>query len=358
MSEVNVHDYCQNPAKYAGNINPLLQKYFDSQCAANNDLAMMVFPTQSFHLPRTNNEKSMLKASGATSAVGDIIDDISWKNFGDMIDKILALLTSPQFLLGIGEFEGEKYGVKATISILTSLLRKGFSQGLIDGMSELAEKGAAESLINASLLLTGMLREGLEFGVSRFAASVLLKSLAALVEFASMPVIEGLMMMFMIIGMLFDMWDPCGLNNYLDHDAMIDLTKKYNDAFKDALLTDLLSVNEREIWPIGIPFNQYYNYYLKPEDTAAQNLQFGTAMVTYLGFQQKDVNGNVIYWPPGGAILTNSLLQRYADQLSSSFLGLANNNRVVANWLDRHYYWVILVVFVVLLIFILFVFIK
>ena len=363
MSGVNVHDYCQNPAKYIGVINPLTQKYYDSQCTSSNSLATITFQTSHFYLPSpsgvSRGSRGAKSAVGAKSApLGDIIDDISLANFMDLIDRIINLIASPGFWTSFAEFEGSKLGVQGTISLLTSLLKKGFSEGLVDGMSELAEKGFAESMINASLLLTGMLKEGLEFGVSRFAATFLLKSLSLAFELIENPIVSMLMGLFQVVGMIFDMYDPCGLNNFLDHDAMTDLTKKYNDAFREALLTDLLNGNQQATWPINIPFNEYFNYYLSPEETAAQNLEFGKGMLLYLASQKKDSSGNLIVWPSGGEVLDNSILQRYASQLDSAFLRLSNNNRVVANWLDRHYYWIIAVVFVLLIIFILFVFIK
>lgn len=360
MSGVNVHDYCQNPAKYIGVINPLIQKYYDSQCASGNNLVTITFQTSHFYLPSPTGVLKKTKGTvGAKSVpLGDIIDDISLSNFLDLIERLINVIASPDFWTTISEFEGGKLGIQGTISILTNLLQKGFSEGLIEGMSELAEKGFAESMINASLLLTGMLREGLEFGVSRFAATFLLKSLSLAFEFIENPIISMLMLLFQIVGMIFSMYDPCGLSNYLDHEAMTDLTQKYNDAFREALLTDLLNGNQQEVWPINIPFNEYFNYYLSPEETAAQNLEFGKGMLLYLANQHKDSNGNLIVWPSGGEVLDNSILQRYASKLDSTFLRLSNNNRVVANWLDRHYYWIIAVVFVLLIIFILFVFVK
>jgi len=193
----------------------------------------------------------------------------------------------------------------------------------------------------------------------RYALASMTKLLATTFE-----ILEGLssilflpMLGFQLMGMMFDLWDPCGMNNYLDGSVMEKITDAYNKNFQQAILeSEMNDKQSATTWPVVIPFNMYFANYISNDQQAAYNKISLTHSIKYLSTIKTDSYGNLVQWPTGGRLATNDVLNSISFRLSSRFTNLANDNTVVASWLDLHFYWVFLIIFLLLILFVRYVF--
>ena len=359
-------DYCKNPTKYRSEMPIEIQKLYDKQCQTHVNGATKILPTQGFFLP--GNSQKTSKASAKTIAFTKAAEGLGGdqnipKDFGETLLNLIQMLMSPEGLAMIAAMMGGKVAAQAIYAACVNFLKSGFREGIADAMEEMYEKGVSAAVINASALLDGMLSEGFaKWGVvsaGRYALAGMTKLLAQTFE-----IVEGLssilflpMLGFQLMGMMFDAWDPCGMNNYLDGSVMEKITDAYNKNFQQAILeSEMNDKQSATTWPVVIPFNMYFANYISNDQQAAYNKISLTHSIKYLSTIKTDSYGNLVQWPTGGRLATNDVLNSISSRLSSRFSSLANDNSVVASWLDLHFYWVFLIIFLLLILFVRYVF--
>jgi hypothetical protein len=349
MSSISNSDYCGDPDKYKNS----LPKNIIDQYAANCS-----------NLDAGSNIAIEIK-----NLAGDFLDSGFVNLFEKTIMSMIMGFLSPAGLEFIGALFGAKITLQTLKTLIVNVLEKGFSDGLNKAASDIYAEGFSAASVAASKLLMGILKEGVEVGLTKSAiigatrwaigASVKVVEWAAelLVEITDPLFIPLLVLQF--ISTLFDMWDPCGLNNYMDSDQLAQVCDSFNNAFKSNIIdSESSDVTTRQSWPVEIPFNFYYAQYMDAQQTAAMNNVCLRYTIEYLSALQYNSVGEAIVWPMDRSlqVFGNNDLSRIARSLDTDFVTLANGNTAVADWLDRHFYLIFFVAVLILLIFLRYIF--
>lgn len=325
---VTIDEYCKNPEGWKSKLPDNVIKYYDSICKSRSDL---------------NNK-------------GTDIGDIG-KAIPESLLKMLEGMLSPQSLALLGAAYGVTVGVKMAFSAAVKALTSGLPESITTAMGEMVAEGASEAAVNASVLLENFMAtmtvETFGEAAGSYALGALLQGAKMLGEL--MEWITIVMMVVQLIGMVFDSWDPCHLNDQLDAKAIDTFNGAYDKVFRLHVLPMVDSMKdaygetfELYVWPI-----EYFadrGFLLQEKEDYYRPIRM-KLMVRYLNSLEYNSDGQPIYWPKGGNLVNNNQLKGMANTLA---LVAADDNTVVANWLTK---WWPLVVFAIMVLIIIIVFI-
>ena len=180
------------------------------------------------------------------------------------------------------------------------------------------------------------------------------------------PVI-GWVLFFLQLGGIWDLWDPCDLNEQIDSSTLTKLTTKYNKIFRDSTLANYGSSTDTignkffaNKFPIEYSGN---NLLLQITQNSQQckyyNKLFGKFFSSYLLTLRVNSYGYLIDWNSniGQETLKHSLpdiknknwLKNFWNEYSKHTGALANHNTVAQNWIHRNWPF-LLIIFISILI--------
>jgi hypothetical protein len=245
-----------------------------------------------------------------------------------------------------------------------------FLKGQIEkGITEYGLRTAFEKLVSDKLLskfTTDIAEIGIkEVGVMALSAvgsCLALVTEAALVSLEiALPFlapIEAALQLFMLMGMLIDMWDPCDLKQQIGPEYVNTINDQYNKAFVNAFSIqrgDNLEedLNKRLIYRLGIWPIEFYmdNTYIadaiksinKTDEYDKKRGQYQTLYLQY-----------AVDLPKVDKLEITASSFKNLNNPNDIFFKLSNKNSVVENFLKK--YWVYMIIIIILLI-ILFIFI-
>lgn len=325
---VTIDEYCKKPEGWKSKLPDNVIKYYDSVCKSRSGV----------------NDKG--------TAIGDI-----GKAIPKALLKMLEGMLAPQSLALLGAAYGVVVGIKMAFSVAVKSLTSGLPESITTAMDEMVEEGVSEAAVNASVLLENFMAT---MTVEMFGEAAGSYALGALLQAAEMMVpglkwIGFVMLFVQFLGMVFDAWDPCKLNDQLNAKAIDTFNGVYDKVFRLNVLPMVDSMKDAYgetfqlyVWPIeyfaerGFLLQEKEDYY-RPIRTKL--------MVRYLNSLDYNSDGQPIYWPKGGNLVNNDQLKGMANTLA---LVAADDNTVVANWLAK---WWPLVVFAIVVLIIIIVFI-
>lgn len=200
MSDINIDDYCKNPAKYIGGLNQETANYYNGICEARNQVGE----------PSTGEK------------VGEAITMF----IPNMIQGILT----PDGLKLLSLF----FGVKFTGKVLaTSLLRILASPETVAVAGELAGGGATALVSNVTAITTAITEAAVESSIAMLASEII----AIIGQFVDF--VEIAMIAFMILSVLIDAIDPCGLGKVMSGSDLVNISNNYNDKFRDSVIAGI-----------------------------------------------------------------------------------------------------------------------
>lgn len=331
---VNPDDYCKDPSKYVNILKDDTIKSWNMFCDAK--------------------KSSKDKNTGGTS-----IEDIG-KAVPAAILKMIQSMLTPEGLGMLGAYFGVNLAVKAIYSRMVETIALNISKELSQSGAKMIADGLSEAAVNISTVFVAMIEkfifEELTIG-GLYACKLLLDAVGWIGEVA-IPFLGEAMMLFQLLGMIFDGWDPCALNFELDDKAIDTFNTSFDNVFRENILRPLTSVTDVygnvyffDLWPIEFYADNSFLVNDKPDVYGPILAQF---MTKWLCSQRTNSYGQPIAWPKGGKLIDNSVLAQFER---SAVLDFTNNNKVVANWAIRFMPIILLIIFFILL-FIIFVLIK
>ena len=330
-SAVLIDDYCANPSKYKDILPEHTMKYYDQYCDARQSVA-------------DQNQ-------------GTSIEDLGKAVPKALLEMLQSVLT-PESMGMLAGVMGINLVSKALFKKLVQSIAQRFSEEMADAMAGMAADGLSSAAINASAMLSTMLDNAIlenvgDVGV--YAVGVLLKGAESLADM--IPVIGEIMMMLQLIGMIFDAWDPCHLNNELNATAILKFNNSFDNMFRSNMLVSVNSFTDLygntyfyDLWPVD--FFADYGVLANAKKDKYAPLR-AVYMAKWLNSRDVNSNGQPIYWPPGGKVVDQGVLDKLERHVA---LAMADNNTVVASWIVR--YIPVILILIAILIFIIFVLIK
>jgi len=331
---VNPDDYCNDPSKYVKILKDNTIKSWDQFCDAK--------------------KASKDKNTGVTS-----IEDIGKAVPGAILKMIQSMLT-PEGLGILGLYFGVNLAVKAIYSRMVETIALNISKELSKAGAKMIADGLSEAAVNMSTIFVSMIEkfffEELAIG-GLYACKLFLTAIGWFGEYA-IPFIGDAMLLFQLLGMIFDGWDPCNLSFQLDNKVISEFNNNFDKVFRENILRPLTSVTDAygnvyffDLWPI-----EFYadNSFLVNDKPDVYGPMLATFMTKWLCSQRTNSYGQPIAWPKGGKLIDNSVFAQFER---SAVLDFTNNNKVVANWAIRFMPIILLIIFFILL-FIIFVLIK
>ena len=187
------------------------------------------------------------------------------------------------------------------------------------------------------------------------------------------PVI-GEILFFLQLGGIWDLWDPCDLNEQIDSSTLTKLTTTYNKIFRDSTLANYGSSTDalgNKFFTNKFPIEYSGNNLLLQVTQNTQQCKyyndlFGKLFSSYLLTLRVNSNGYLIDWNSniGQETLKHSLpdvkdknwLKNFWNEYSLHTGALANDNTVAQNWIHRN--WPILVIIFISILIIIMLIIK
>ena len=336
-------EWCNNPTEYKKGSEQLSQITIDFWTLQCDSIKALNSSISHLHDPL-----GLAKAAG--------------KDIGVAALKLIESMLSPEGLAMMGGIIGVNFAVQKVFnSMVKDGLAQYFKKSLLENGIGLVDDGIVRfAAANSGTILSGILRFGIsevvDDGVLKgiltgvfYGVSGLLKGLSFISE-EILPVVGEIMMSLQFLGMVFDQWDPCNLNAQLDSNTINIMNTTYDRVFRQTMLGSLESLTDgwgniyyRDIWPIEMYAENGFLAQETGPDDLYDNLT-ATLCAVYLENLVFNSNGERICIPVGGSSLTGFDLFTIDQNLSRAF---ANNNQVVANWIQR--YWPIILTFIVIL---------
>lgn len=280
----------------------------------------------------------------------------------DALEGMFNSLFTPQGM----EFMSGLYGTKILYSSVKKAVGRFIENGLSKEAREVAinfiKNGGDEAVANAGAIASDI-KSGIAFvnidvatEAGYDATSTVLAGLFEVFD-AIAGILEAAMIVQMI-GMIFDSWDPCDLNNQLDANALHSFSQSFNDQFRMTILQNISTMNDsygRTIingeWPVEYFADQTVLQQYKQKEYKKISTQL---VLEYLNNLRFNSCGQPIPKVRAGTgrLISNDTINSFEKD---SLIFFSDNNTVVSNWLYK--WWpIFLGLFIVLIV--LFVVIK
>ena len=321
---VSIQEYCNNPTKYVKILPDNTIKYWDQYCSAR-------------------------KAAGINK--DSSIEELA-KAAPQALLRLLEGMLTPESMGMIAGFIGLNIASKPIFNSIVNKMVTKFPEEMAEAMSEMiTEEGASAAAVNASALLTIMLDNAIvktagDAGV--YALGVLLKGMEALADI--IPVLGEIMMLFQVISMIFDAWDPCNLKDQLNSETIYLFNNNFNIVFRENMLVAVNSFTDPygnvyfvDSWPVdfyadrGVLSTQKEDYY------SPLRMKY---MTRWLNSRDFNSNNQPIYWPKGGVQADNNTLDKISKNLS---ITISDGNSIVANWIYKFFPIIIFVIIIIII---------
>jgi hypothetical protein len=373
---ISPYDYCKHPEDYINSpgLDNITRAYWDQYCALLN---------ASQGPPITNSSSGWDKFK-------NVVDGIANGSSTIVENLIIGLVTMPiqnvpftsvpmwqSVIPGFWAPEVIKYIIANPLKWLSE---QGISKAGEEAAVEMVSMGASKSIVNQALVsrsvVEGIIEESGEkiaedatYSAGEYAIGAMLRAAAGLIadgliEIAGAleVVIEVLdpvmwaMFIVQVMGMIFDMWDPCNLNMALDADALQTFSNSFNQQFLETMLANFSATRDSYghlMYNAEYPV-QYYaeQSALLPLKQDYYNKIYWKLYFQYLTTLTHNSDGYPIYKTGGGTLITGEQLSGWASRDLGFF---ANNNTVVENWLVK---WWPIIGGILILIIVLFIVIK
>lgn len=358
---IDLMQYCKDPSKYADQPENT-RFYYDNLCKVVEQI-------------RQENEQSGGARAGESFAtfIRDLPYMMTVGMFTDPTQVTMLLLTD-----GLAATQGFWKNHARTVFVNASQYMAKWGYNWIARTGQLfprAATGLTRFLFNSVALTRAMvyatnLTVNITTGVVRNTVRGFLALVGSRVFTGAMLALTTLMraaniiflaqMVMQVISMMVDAADPCNLNKALDADTMVAMTNEMNRTFKDnmiatetAFVTPDQEVHFVDQWPIPVKVEQLFPQRLRNavDDTAlkkARYEEFGMDearaealedaharfMFFYLGNLKYNAFGQPIDFPDKYDV--PDLTPQTMDQMGERFVSFfANNNPVVARWIDK-----------------------
>jgi hypothetical protein len=324
---VSIQDYCDDPTKYVKILPDNTIKYWDQYC-------------------------SVRKAAG-------ILKDSSIEELGKAVPQallgMLEGMLTPESMGMIAGVIGLNIASKSIFKSIVNKIAANFSEEMVEAMSEIiVEEGASIAAVNASALLTSVLDNAMTEtigDVGYYSLGVLFKGMEGLADI--IPILGQIMMLFQVLGMIFDSWDPCNLNDELNSETIYLFNNNFNIVFRENMLVAVNSFTDPygnvyfvDSWPIdfyadrGILITQKEDYY------SPLRMKY---MTRWLNSRDFNSNNQPIYWPKGGVQADNNTLDKINKINKNLSITISDGNTIVANWIYKVFPIIILVIIIIII---------
>lgn len=316
---VDIDGYCNDPSKYF-NLPEKTRDYYNNICT--------------------------LRTSVSKSTSG-----IDWSGVGNAIPTamvgMLQGIFSPQGLEMISIFMGVDISGKLAMNAVLRAIARGAGPEVMDAAADMAAKEGASFVNNA--ILTSVLSAAVEEGSAEAIALSAAKIAADAAETAT-----GVLMVVQLLTAVLDAWDPEGFGNALDGTSMTTINTNMNSAFVTSFLSSVTAGTDEFGNPINTvtwPVEYYADNVISSEKKDVYRGKYFLYVAEYLRNLTVNSDGNPIIWPKDtNAPLINT---SHFDQLSSRFSSvLANQNSVIANWINRFLPIIIIILVIAIFIFV------
>jgi hypothetical protein len=355
-SNVNFLDYCQNPQLYKDDLTNTQLNFYNELCQAKQGLLD--------ELPQIKDDllKGLEDLGKGLKKEGEFALNLSGKIIEKLFEMISALFT-PEGIKMFAYF----YGVNFSIGIISNAFKtylKDIATGSISKISEyILEKGLIKTVTSKlfnNLVISKTFFETIDRGLGR----VFFEIVSFLPTFIPelLAAAETGVGIIMIISMVIDIWDPCGLNDQIGGSVLNKFTDNFNTAFRESVLKDYGSISvgdDKYIylydWPIEYlyDFNSLGDILTKDEYKYYSDLKI-KYQLEYLANLRYNSYGIEINWndPPGEIEdkITLSDVNKIESFVSNQ---MANDNTVLGNLFYKLLPLIILlIIFIIILIFI------
>lgn len=331
---VNPDDYCKDPSKYVNILKDDTIKSWNQFCDA--------------------------KKASKDKNTGTSIDDLG-KAIPGALGKMVESMISPEGIAMLSAYMGVNLAAKELYSKIASSIAEALSERMGEAIAKMVADGVSSAAINAATIFVRVFTSNFalkELGDAGLYSIKLIVDGIGWIGEVAIPFLGEAMMLFQLLGMIFDGWGPCNLNYQLDADTITNFNNSFDKVFRENILRPLTSLTDVygnvyffDLWPI-----EFYadNSILLTEKSDIYDPMLTTFMAKWLCSQQTNSYGQRIAWPKGGKVIDNSVLAQFER---SAVLDFTNNNKVIANWAIRFMPIILLIIFFILL-FIIFVLIK
>lgn len=325
---VSPDQYCKNPSAYKNTpgITDTTRQYWDKYCALKKELAQ-----------GNVDPKSLRKA------------------LPQALQEFIAGIISPQGLAMLSIVYGFKITYRSVKAVVGNILKNGLDEDILKAAQTFVEAGGDEAIANGGAIFMGLGRdmyyldikvaEKAGYSGGNYAVARIFESLEEIGE-----TFEIVFAIAMLLGMIFDAYDPCDLQTQLTAEALQEFNTNFNDEFRSVVLQQLETVQdsygdviETAVWPIEyyadasalIPFiDDKYK-------TMEQNY-----MYAYLNSLNFNSCGMPIIKVRGGTgqVINNNVIKGLELNLLST---IGDNNTVIENWLAK--WWPLLLGFLILI---------
>lgn len=339
MNQISIQDYCKNPQLYKNSLSTNTLNYYNSQCQN----------TQNVNSNFENIKNDILEN------LKDVYDDA----LKPVLNKILPLIESMLSPSGLAVLAGF-YGYNLTIKFLSNVFKDWFktiATGNILKLTEYLGKNGIKiggELFN-EMIVGRSLFECIDVGLGRisFALIGVVSGVGSLLSIIN-PALE----MFMLVGIVLDMWDPCNLNNQIGSEALRILSENFNKAFREEILKNIDSLtrsNNDIVIKNSFPLEYFDDNILASVLTDDEKKYFDDLktkyMLEYLANLTVNSDGYPIKRDDNMPRIQESHLT-HIEKYTSNLLG--NKNTVAANWIYK-FLPIIIIILILLLILIFFI---
>lgn len=318
MSNKTLFDYCENPSDFA-NLTDEQKKKFDEIC------------------------KSIEKGKGEKRG-WNVLKNLSIST-AQLIPEMIAGIFTPEGMKMLGIFMGVELGGNIALNFMYRGIAKSIGPQVMQTAAELAAKENALIINNA--ILSSTLAKATEKTLISKAAFNLTRYIAQ-----SLSKAVGIAMQIQFVGAVLDAWDPSGYNKVMNAKTINDFNKTYNQVFMNKFLQNNVigfDANGNPVYDLSWPVQFYVDNIIssKKEDYYSDKVLLYS--LEYLNNLEFNSNGEKIDRSLDKKLITVNDFRNALNPYAQMF---ANQNTVVAGWLEK--YWPILFVILLIVLIILF----
>lgn len=315
-----IQQFCQDPSKYANKFPQHTLDYWQQFC---------------------DSQKGQQQED-----IGTEIANIAKGIPGDIANMIEGLF-QPQSLKILSAFIGINLGPK----LLRTMIAKGIAWKLPEEVTsqaiKLAAGGVSEAALNTAAVTDAIISAAIREGTDEVVAYSFAWIARGLELFSSLvdPLMDALMII-QLYSMIFDAFDPCHLNEYLDANQLSLYNSTFDQVFRENIVVALDTISDgygnvifTNNWPITFYASGGIIEKVAEDKYAPMRMEY---MARYLNAMTWNANGERICWPQGGELVQSTSLQKAIRSLA---MLLANDNTVVAKGIEK-YIPIVLAIFV------------
>lgn len=341
MSNINAIEYCKNPQYYKNILTNAELDFFNATCISIKNLE-----------DACNDIKDM------------VVEEI--KNAPEQLQKVLSFglqfiqaILTPSGLATLVEFQ--------LINLVLLNFQKNFKLFFKDILKEnletILKKGIAEltdDLLFNTICFTKSFFDCLRVATGRPVMLALKDIGEAAIKVAdsiislAIPVLD----LFMDLGMLLDLWDPCGFNDQVGSSVINKMTDKFNEVFRNNQLKAYNSITLsdgsiiiKDEWPLE--YTDDIHNYLTVDEKKFYNDKMIEYYLHYLVNLSFNSDGLPIRKDIKMGKLQNTSINKI-DSFTKELIG--NDNTVFNNWLFK--YIPLIIIVIIIFIIIIFIIIK